>query len=347
MLLLAVAAARAAAAPHLEAVGFARAQATYAAMLQGFRQGSAYTESPSGPPAYVWPLSQALAASLAMARLPHAGHYYTAEVENDVNALESYWLAGPPGLYGAFPGQQAAFYDDNEWIGLDLADASQLLHRRDLLFRAGALFALVATGWSPGGGVCPGGVYWQRQPADSDRAAVTTANGALLALRLYQLTHRAHYLRQARWMTAWLMRCLQQPDGLIANDIGPDGIRNDRAWSYNQGAAIADLVLLAQITGRTSYLGSARRVALAALSAYGTAFAGEPRVFVAIFFRDLALLDAAAPNPLYRRALQAYGDSQWRFDRDAATGLFGEGRSFDLLDQAGMVQLYAELATEQ
>lgn len=335
----AIGAARAEAAPHLQLAGFTRAQATYAAMLQEFRQGSSYTESPAGPTAYVWPLSQALAASLAMAELPHVGHYYVGQVETDVNALQSYWLAGPPGVYGALPGQQDAFYDDNEWIGLDLVSASRLLHRRDLLFRAGALFALAANGWSRSGGACPGGVYWQRTPADADRAAVTTANGALLALQLYQATGRPRYLGQAEQMTAWLLRCLQRPDGLIANDIPSSGIRNDRAWSYNQGAAVADLVLLAHVTGRSSYLQAAQRIASASLAFYGTSFATEPRVFVAIFFRDLALLDAAAPNPVYRAALQAYADAQW-LSRDEATGLFGS----DLLDQAGMVQLYAQLA---
>jgi hypothetical protein len=340
VLLPAVLAARSDAAPRLGLAGFDRAQMTYAAMLKGFRQRGAYTETPSGPSAYVWPLSQALAASLAMAQLPHAGHYYLAEVESDLNALQAYWLPGPPGLYSALPGRPDAFYDDNEWIGLDLVAASQLLHRRGLLFRAGALFALVQSGWSGTRGVCPGGVYWQRAPADSDRAAVSTANGALLALRLYQATHRRRYLREAQTMTAWLLQCLQRPDGLIANDIRPDGVRTDRAWSYNQGATIADLVLLSQVTGRPSYLG-AQRIAAASLRAYGKAFANEPRVFVAIFFRDLALLDAAAPDALYRDSLQAYTDAQWRSGRNSATGLFGT----DLLDQAGMVQLYAQLAT--
>jgi hypothetical protein len=339
VLLPAVLAARSEAAPRLGLAGFDRAQAAYAAMLKDFRQGGGYTETPAGASAYVWPLSQALAATLSMAQLPHAGHYYLAEVESDLNALQAYWLAGPPGLYTALPGQPDAFYDDNEWIGLDLVAASQLLHRPDLLSRAGALFALVQSGWSESGGICPGGVYWQRTPADSDRAAVTTANGALLALRLYQATHRRRYLGQAERMTAWLLGCLQRPDGLIANDIGPDGVRNERAWSYNQGATIADLVLLSQVTGRVSYLGAAQRIAAASLQAYGTAFADEPRVFVAIFFRGLALLDAAAPNALYRSALQAYTDSQWR--SRSASGLFGT----DLLDQAGMVQLYAQLAT--
>jgi predicted alpha-1,6-mannanase (GH76 family) len=276
-----------------------------------------------------------------MAQLPTAPQTYRAAVQAQIRTLAQYWVPGPPGLYSAAPGRPDAFYDDNEWIGLDLVAASRLLRRPELLARAGAIFGLVATGWSRADAACPGGVYWQRTPPGTDRAAVTTANGALLALEFYRATGRRDYVMRAHQMVVWLQECLQRPDGLIANDIDGEQ-KNDRAWSYNQGATIADLVLLAQITGRPGYLADARRIAAASLAAYGTSFAGEPRAFVAIFFRDLALLDAVTPSPRYRRALQAYADREWRSGRDRTTDLFGT----DLLDQAGMVQIYAQLAAE-
>lgn len=337
-------AARADSAPRSAAADLVRAETTYAAMAAGFRRGDGYTETPGGETAYVWPFSQALAAGLAMAELPHAGGAYLSPVADDVDALARYWLTGPPGAYGALPGRPDSFYDDNEWIGLDLVAAAHLLHRPDLLARAGAISALVSTAWSRETAVCPGGVYWQRTPPDRDRAAVATANGALLALELYGATGRRPYVAQAGRMVGWLTRCLQRPDGLIANDIDAAGTTHDRAWSYNQGAAIADLVLLARATRRLQYLAQAQGIAAAALDAYGPDFAGEPRVFVAIFFRDLALLDTAAPDPRYRSALATYAELQWRHGRDRRTGLFGADGSYDLLDQAAMVQLYAQLS---
>jgi hypothetical protein len=332
-----------------------RAEQSYAAMLHFFRTGDRFADTSTedvnaAPFSAAWPASQAVAAALALAELPDATRAYRGDVVSGVQMLERYWQPGAGGLAGyvssavtgsAPPGP--LFYDDNEWIALDLVRAYSLTRSRALLARARELFELVASGWGADARVCPGGVYWMRSPANRDRNAVTTENGALLAIQLYELTGGREYLRWARRMVAWSERCLARPDGLLADRVDGDGTRTERAWSYNQGAFIAAAVLLARATGDDRYLDAAARRAAAALARFGT-FAAEPRIFAAIFFRDLALLDQARPQPAYRRALARYAREAWATGRDASTGLFIGGGQPTLLDQAAMVQVYALLA---
>ena len=72
----------------------------------------------------------------------------------------------------------------------------------------------------------------------------------------------------------------------------------------------------------------------------------EPPVFLAIYFRDLRQLGDVAPSSSYRAAEEAFADRAWAQARDPRTGLFRfGGRQPTLLDQAAMVQVYAELAS--
>src|SRR5262249_34822980 len=152
--------------------------------------------------AYAWPVSQAIAGSLAMARTPGARAAYGQDARRGLDALESYWQEGALAGYassapaGGDPAG-AEYYDDNEWIAFDLLDAYTLTGAPDQLARARSIFELVASGWGAGAAQCPGGVYWMRSQDNRDRNAVTTENGALLALQLYALTRQPQYLRWA------------------------------------------------------------------------------------------------------------------------------------------------------
>jgi hypothetical protein len=330
-----------------------RAQASYDALVRWFTldgrfSGTREDATAAQATAYAWPVSQAIAASLAMAAIPGLSSRYDDDAVAWLGALDSYRDGGTLPAYASaahVEGSPTApvFYDDNEWIALDLLGAYALTHDPAQLGRARAIFELVVSGWGSDATVCPGGVYWTRSGTNRDRNAVTTENGALLALRLYELTHQHRYLRWALFMYRWSQNCLQRDDGLLADHIAADGSRDERAWSYNQGAAIAVAVLLAQSTGVSRYLDEAEQRALRALAYYGS-FGSEPRIFVAIFFRDLSLLDAVRPRVEYTLALARYAHTAWLSARDATTGLFTGGGSATLLDQAAMVQIYAQLA---
>src|SRR5262249_18458032 len=99
-------------------------------------------------------------------------------------------------------------------------------------------------------------------------------------------------------------------------------------------------VRLYRATGARRYLADAKRTANAALASLRDPLAtGEPPFFLAIFYRDLSELQ---PD---RGAMQRFADEAWAKARNPATGLFHfSGRGPTLLDQAAMVQIYAELA---
>jgi predicted alpha-1,6-mannanase (GH76 family) len=311
----------------------ARATLAFATLQQHFHPpGAVYHDTYPGKGASsAWSFSQALAATIDLARVDPS---YRPALRAELGVLRSY---DDGDGYTPYPGRGSLYVDDNEWIGQDLVAASTLLGDRSSLARAERLFTLVRTAWDADThDACAGGVFWTRDPSNTDRNTVSTANGALLALALYGKTGDRSYLDWARTMYAWVNRCLTEKDGLYADHLTPTGVVNTREWSYNQGAMIAAGTALYTATYDRAYLRQATSVASTALARYArTNFAGEPTYFVAIFFRDLAQLDRVAPNAAHAVAAQRYADAQWATARDQRT---------TLLDQSAIVDLYAELA---
>jgi hypothetical protein len=231
-----------------------------------------------------------------------------------------------------------------------------------VLERAQALFELVAAGWCRDARPFPGGVYWVDAGWNRDRGAAVTAGLAVLALHLHELAGtesgpdaeraRAGYLDTALVAYRWLRDALWIADGsdmagLYHDKVLGDGAIDASQWIYNQGVAIAAGVMLHRVTGERRYLEQAQETAEAALIWYGSrGFAGQPAIFVAIFFRNLLTLAALTGTSAYRAAMLAYADRAWDdpVAHDARTDLFhfeGPGSACTLLDQAAMVQLYA------
>jgi hypothetical protein len=316
------------------AVARARAADAYAAMQRYFYSDSdrSYTGVyPARGHAQAWPFSQALWATMGVA---------PADVPDRLSGLTAYSHPEPrrPAEFAPrYGGTGLVYNDDNLWIALALerlGDPQSVTTARHLL-------DLVEDGWDADGShPCPGGVFWTRLGANRDRNTVTTANAALLAVRLFQRSGSPEYLAFARKAYDWTKRCLGREDGLVADHIDLAGRIDQTAWSYNQGAMIAAAVRLYRATGERHYLVEAQRTASAALRAFRDPLASnEPPVFLAIFYRDLAELTSD------RSAVQAFSDEAWTKARDPRTGLFRfGGRAPTLLDQAAMVQIFAELA---
>jgi hypothetical protein len=321
----------------------ATAERAYAAMRARFAIAAGLYADRGHRYAYAWPLSQALDASLELAQIPdERGKAARADALRTFRGLEDFRfgkayasaIEPPLGRGGV------RFYDDNEWLAQDMLLGYRVLGRPALLRRAEDMFRFLVSGWDDDpGDACSGGVFWADTPTIRVRNTVSTANAALVALRLYQETRQRTYLGWAKRMYAWISRCLAGPDRLYFDHLDRRGNIDKSEWTYNQGAMIAAGVLLARATGETRYLDQAERLAGTALAHYKAAgYAGEPAIFVAIFFRDLRLLDRARPRPLYGEALRDY------LDRDAvpaADGSFGR----TLLDQAAAAQLYSLAAT--
>jgi uncharacterized protein YyaL (SSP411 family) len=300
-----------------------------------------------------WPFGTILGAVTALARVPSIGGPYRSLLRRRLEGLGAYWNgSSKPPAYDSYPARPHGpggdqFYDDNAWFALALLDGYDVLHERRYFARAKQVFTFLASGWDRNPHhACPGGVFWTRARGMTTRNSVSTANAALVALRLYDLTHASSYLRWGARMWSWVDRCLTGRDGLVADSITLTGVKDRRAYSYNQGAMIASAALLYRATHAPQYLEHAETLARAAVDHFtAIRYADEPRTFVAILFRDLFLLHRIDPDADYRDDAAGYADDAWTAGRDSRTNLFAPERSQDaLLDQAGMVELYGLLA---
>jgi hypothetical protein len=334
-----------------DTVAQVRALDAYRAMQRYFyspSDGSYAGSYPAQQKAQAWPFSQALWATLDVAAIPGADPDARADLLQRVRALAAYSRPEPgrPAEFApVYGGQGVVYNDDNLWIAQALVGSSSIVGGQAYA-TARDLFRLVEDSWDGNAAdPCPGGVFWTRRGANRDRNAVTTANASLLALRLYERSGARSYLAWAQNAYAWTKQCLGTKSGLVNDHIDLGGKVDPHAWSYNQGAMIAAGVRLYRATGVRSYLDDATRTANAALRQIGDPLAsGEPPVFLAIFYRDLLELTAVVPGRVDRDAVSRFADEAWQRSRDAKTGLFHfAGRGPTLLDQAAMVQVYAEL----
>ena len=337
----------------------ARATASYQALNKYFAAGPGllleeYPNTQQNPYSYVWPYSQAVVAAENLAGIPGIGRKWSAEAEHRLNGYEPYWNATTtPKGYDSYvrpPLGQGGdkFYDDNEWIGLNLIQHYQRTGDRSSLARAQEIFALVVHGWDTDPAhPCAGGVYWTQAPWSQDRNTVSNGPGAELGAHLYLLTKDESYLTWAKRMYAWAQQCMLAPNGLYWDHIDLAGTVEKTQWSYNQGVMLGAGTLLYKATHDNKYLSDAKALAKASLAFYNTddRLWKQPTRFNSIYFKNLLILDSVSPDSSYQATMQAYSDRAWSEVRDPATGLFhfAEG-PVTLLEQSGMIQIDALLA---
>jgi hypothetical protein len=311
----------------------ARARLAYGAMERIYLDpGSGdYRQTPRGRVgSHAWPFSQALAATLAVGRLRRSGSTARRVVPSRLRKLDSRFRAHS--VYHAAP-RGAVYWDDNEWIAQDLLDWDALRSSASARRKAEQIFHAVTRAWDGDQRkVCPGGVQWTDARGNDDRNTVSTANGAVVGLRLYRLTRRVSYLRWSQRMIGWVEQCLHGPDGLYGDHVQGDGSIDRTEWSYNQGSMLAAYRLLYRATGNRADLTRAEAIADAALSKFRGRWSREPAAFAAIFFRRLLELAAVDRRKSYVAAAQHYADNLWRAPRP------------QLFAQAALAQMYAALA---
>ena len=339
------------AAPSAEARGpsFKRAIASYHA-LQHWYYVPRHKLYKGAPFTYAWPFSQALAATVRMSELQgkYGGH-----VRERLSGLNRYWDADsdPPGYAGAVMpplGRGGTkYYDDNEWIGLELVRRYKASRSGRLLSRAQQLFNLAVYGWdSDETNPCPGGVVFSQSGSNTDRNTITNAPAAELAAELYKITGKRVYLDWAKRFYNWVQACLRNQRGLYEDHITFDGYRDRTIWSYNQGVMVGAKVLLYRATGEKDYLRSAKRSARVALGWFTqNRLRHQPASFVAIMVDNLLSLDALRPDSRIRNTATRYANWAWRSHRNRRTNaFFFPARQEHVLNQSAMVRIYAMLA---
>jgi hypothetical protein len=363
----------------------ARALLAYKAMQQNFYiPGTGLYEGE--PYSYLWPFSQAFAATVSVSNIPgqvaSAASTDSHELQVRMVGLQKYWGAPTP-VAGEATGEQpeseeqgegsepaeaagiappslpsfngevvppggASYYDDNEWVGIELARLYKLHHEATVLEKAEQIMAFVMAGWQANPKLaCPGGVPFSDSPSNTERNTVTDGPAAELGVQLYSLTGDATYLQFAETAYEWVRTCLRAPSEMYYDHIRLHGVIDPTLWSYNQGSMIGAGVLLYQATGNGAYLYQARQTAKAAL-AYFTIprLLSENPFFPSVYFRNLMYLDSVTHDPPGAKLAQTYVDSVWVHQRlSDDLFAFGSPPSTQLLDQAAIVQIYALLST--
>jgi glycosyl hydrolase family 76 len=303
--------------------------------------------------AFAWSTSQALAADIAVAKAA-SSRVALARVHRDLDGLSYYWdeSGSPPGYDSSVAAPLGnggtRYYDDNAWIGLDLIRAYRLTREPALLKRAEEVFTFTKSGWDTNpSDPYPGGVFWTQSHSNRDRNTVSTGGAAKLGLELYLITGQQADLEAARSMLAWVDGTLRAPGGLYWDHVGIHGAINKRQWSYNQGLMLGAYLLLYRATGELSALRESEAIATASLRSFRAgAFGSQPSIFNAIYFRNLAELNATAPNKAYVNAMRAFVRS---LDSHVPrrTGLIHSDGSLDLLEQAAATTANAYLSLAQ
>ncbi|MGO9321245.1 MAG: glycoside hydrolase family 76 protein [Solirubrobacteraceae bacterium] len=341
----------------------ARALAAFEAMQKYFYiSGSGLYKGE--PFSYLWPFSQSFAATVSVANIPHLGVSLARELQARLTGLDSYLDTDNSGASeGAYTSTLAAFdgtvappagpggtkyYDDNDWVGLELVRLYQLTHQSALLGSAEGIMAFEMAGWQETPGLaCPGGIPFSNAAANGERNTVTNAPVAELGTLLYRLTGSVQYLQFAEKAYEWVRSCLQQPVNLYADHIGRKGAVEPTLWSYNQGSMIGAGTLLYQATGNSAYLYQARQTANAALAYFTNEKLGsEIPFFVSVYFRNLLYLDSVTHDPPGPSIAQNYVNYAWQHLRLSNNlFVFGSPPAVQLLVQAAIVQIYALLST--
>jgi hypothetical protein len=340
-----------------------RAQLAFAAMQRyyyiagsGLYQGEPFSA--------LWPFSQAMAATVDMSNIAGMKGAYAHELHVRLVGLNNYLDINNSGQpEGTFTSNLSAFdatvappagpggtkyYDDNDWVGIELARVYELTHSPTALGSAEGIMAFEMASWQAGPELgCPGGIPFSNAAENTDRNATTNAPAAELALQLYRITHNIQYLQFAEMAYEWVRACLLQPSGLYADHVRQNGAVEPMLWSYNQGSMIGAGTLLYQATGNSEYLFQARKTAQAALAYFTpTRLGSENPFFPLIYFRNLMYLDSVTHDPPGSAIAQNYVNYAWihlRLSDDVFVA--GSPASAQLLYQAAIVQIYALLSS--
>src|SRR5262249_7176711 len=121
-----------------------------------------YREEPySTPYAFLFPFSQALAATVSASYIPRQAKNLAGELRLQLHGLQKYFKTSSVGAPGSSPESTLArrasysaaesggtsYYDDNEWVGIELMRIYKLNHNRAALAQAEQIMGFVMAGW--------------------------------------------------------------------------------------------------------------------------------------------------------------------------------------------------------
>lgn len=162
-------------------------------------------------------------------------------------------------------GYRNDYYDDSEWIALTMLRMFQTRKDERFLATAKVLWEWVKTGWND---YCGGGIAWERSKHEWSKNACSNGPGALLGVRMYEITRDPADLQWAERIYAWLRSHLYNAEtGAVYDNMnGKTGKIEPMSLTYNQGTFIGAAHELYRFTGKRQYLDDAQRAAIFAIS---------------------------------------------------------------------------------
>ncbi len=216
------------------------------------------------------------------------------------------------------------YYDDEGWWALAWIETYSWSHDARYLKMAEQIFADMAASWDD---TCSGGIWWKKDKHYKNAIAneLFLSVAANLANVTKDARQRAAYADWARREWQWFAATgMINSDNLVNDGLTAACQNNGRnTWSYNQGVILGGLTILAKVQRDSKLLDSADAIAAAAIKRL-TDQSGvlhdtcEPKCgadgvqFKGIFARNLAILNAAAPDAKFKSFLETNAESVWR-----------------------------------
>lgn len=327
--------------------------------------------------ALVWGQGSGLSAFVAMreASTGTAQQNYYKVLDNDMfSGIQCFWVTDRGrSAYSVYPAAgNERFYDDNVWIGLDMAEWYTITNDTRYLTQAKAVWDYLSQyGWDE---TCGGGVYWKElnEPTTSKNTCSTAPTG-VLSCKLYQITHEQKYLDKAIECFNWLQNYMQDPgDHLYYDNASPQegnptqiGNVDHNKFSYNSGQPMQLACLLYKITGEESYLATAKQIAEGCHKRWFTSYRSNilkrdfnilspgHAWFNTIMCRGFFELYSIDGNPTYLEDIRNTMLHAWFGKAHQTNGLINDNdlsgatpmEKWEILQQGALVELYARLAT--
>lgn len=291
---------------------------------------------------WLWPLCALIQGTNEMEELEPGKDY----MSGVARTIDQYYQDAPPAPayqdYVTAERKSSRFFDDNQWIAIAYLDAYNRNKKPVYLQKAKMIYNhMVKAGLDS---VSGGGLYWKEGQMDTKNTC-SNGPGILVSLQLYKITHDKKYLNMALSLYKWVNRYLQSPEGIYYDALKLPSLEISRPfYTYNTGSMLQSNVLLYEVTRDKKYLKEAQRIALAGKAH----FFRKGRLpsnywFNAVMLRGYAELYKVDKNKNWIDFFKEDADRIWAEERDE-NNLLGTKTQKSLLDQAGMLEIYARLA---
>ena len=181
-------------------------------------------------------------------------------------------------------------------------------------------------------------IYWNEGEKTSKNTC-SNGPGALVALKLYDVTKNPEYLRVGRELYEWTQQNLQDEDAIYydAWHINPKRL-DRRKFSYNTGTMMESAAMLYRFTGESHFRNETIRLAEAAHQRFLAGSQGRGNVwFNAVLLRAYVYADDLLQNDQYRQAWLSYATSLSK----RPLRPIGNKPPAHLLEEAAKLEIYA------